>query len=156
MLQAILAAERSPDPNTQVGACLIDLDTHHILGTGYNGFPKGIHCDSFSWERTAVNPLNTKYPFIVHAEKNAINNSITSLTNAALYSTLHPCNECAKDIIQAGIKKVYYLENKYPNTWETQAAIQMFQQVNIACSKFEWQNLEKTVKGLKNVLSKCY
>jgi dCMP deaminase len=107
---ALLAAMRSKDPNTQVGACIVDRN-HVILSTGYNGFPKGCSDDDFPWERTGE---DTKYTYVVHAELNAILNSGgKDLRNAVLYVSLFPCNECAKAIIQSGIKAVVYDENKY-------------------------------------------
>lgn len=107
---ALLAAMRSKDPNTQVGACIVDRN-HVILSTGYNGFPKGCSDDDFPWERTGE---DTKYTYVVHAELNAILNSGgKDLRNAVLYVSLFPCNECAKAIIQSGISEVVYLSDKY-------------------------------------------
>lgn len=154
MLHAFISAERSPDPNTQVGVCLVNPETNKILSTGYNGFPKGISPKSLSWERTSESPLDTKYPYIVHAEKNAINNAKVDLSGAYLFSTMHPCNECAKDIIQANIKKVFYMENKYPNAWETQAAVKLFQLVDIPCIQYEWHDTMKVLQAVKHVLAR--
>ena len=109
---ALLAAQRSKDPNTQVGACIVDAD-NRILSTGYNGFPAGCSDDDFSWARQGEFG-EVKYPFVVHAELNAIlNNRGKSLAGARIYVALFPCNECAKAIIQAGIKEVIYLSDKY-------------------------------------------
>lgn len=121
MLEALLTSKRSPDPNTQVGACLVSPE-NKILSTGYNGFPSRIENFMFSWERSDEDPLKTKYPFVVHAEKNAICNATSSLKLATLYTTLYPCNECMKDILQAGVTSIVYLEDKYPNIWQTQAS----------------------------------
>ena len=116
---ALLAAKRSKDPNTQVGACIVDQN-NVILTTGYNGFPIGCSDDEFPWDREGD---NTKYPFVVHAELNAIlNASGKSLKGARIYVDLFPCNECAKAIIQSGIKEVVYLSDKYADTPSTQAS----------------------------------
>ncbi len=112
---ALLAGERSKDPSTQVGACIVD-EQNRILSTGYNGFPKGCSDDVFPWNR---NPENgeTKYPFVVHAELNAIlNNRGKSLSGSKIYVGLFPCHECAKAIIQAGISEVIFLCDKYKDT----------------------------------------
>lgn len=116
---ALLASKRSKDPNTQVGACIVDQN-NVILTTGYNGFPKGCSDDEFPWDREGE---NTKYPYVVHAELNAIlNASGKDLKGARIYVDLFPCNECAKAIIQSGIKEVIYLSDKYANTPATQAS----------------------------------
>lgn len=116
---ALLAAKRSKDPSTQVGACIVD-ENHVILSTGYNGFPIGCSDDEFPWDRTGE---ETKYPYVVHAELNAILNSTgKSLRGSTLYVVLFPCNECAKAIIQSGIKEVVYLDDKYAESDATQAS----------------------------------
>ena len=121
---ALLAAERSKDPSTQVGACIVDKD-NRILSTGYNGFPHGCSDDEFPWNRDEALG-ETKYQFVVHAELNAIlNASGKSLSGARVYVGLFPCNECAKAIIQAGIKEVIYLSDKYHNTSSTTASRRM-------------------------------
>lgn len=120
---AMLAAKRSKDPSTQVGACIVSSE-NIILSTGYNGFPKGCSDDEFPWNRDGD---DTKYPFVVHAELNAILNSHgKSLRGAKLYVALFPCNECAKAIIQAGIGEVIYLSDKYATTPATLASKRMF------------------------------
>jgi dCMP deaminase len=108
---ALLSAQRSKDPATQVGACIVN-DKKRIVGIGYNGFPIGVEDDYFPWDKNGE-WINSKYPYVVHAEPNAILNSTVSLENASLYVTLFPCNECAKLIIQSGIKEVVYLVDKY-------------------------------------------
>lgn len=113
---AMLAACRSKDPNTQVGACIVSPD-NIIISTGYNGMPKGCSDDDFPWERDAENEVQTKYPYVVHAELNAILNANgRDLTGSRIYVALFPCNECAKAIIQSGIKEVVYLSDKYDKT----------------------------------------
>jgi dCMP deaminase len=110
---AKLSARRSKDPNTQVGACIVN-DDNKIIGIGYNGLPRGMNDDDLDWSRKG-DYLNTKYPYVCHAEMNAILNSVNilSLKNTTIYVTLFPCNECSKLIVQSGIKKVVYLEHKY-------------------------------------------
>ncbi len=108
---AKLSAMRSKDPNTQVGACIVN-PAKKVVGLGYNGMPYGCDDDSYPWEREG-GVLNTKYAFVVHAELNAILNSTTSLEGCTLYVSLFPCNECAKAIIQSGIKRVVYESDKY-------------------------------------------
>lgn len=111
---AKIASLRSKDPNTKVGAVLVD-SSHHIVGTGYNGFPSGVDESQLPINREG-DFLNTKYPFIVHAEINCIlNTTVLSLKYTTLYCSLFPCNECTKAIIQKGIKEVVYLEDKYHN-----------------------------------------
>ena len=110
---SLLAAKRSKDPSTQVGACIVD-EKNVILATGYNGFPIGCSDDEFPWDREGE---TTKYPYVVHAELNAIlNASGKDLHGARVYVDLFPCNECAKAIIQSGIKEVVYLSDKYADT----------------------------------------
>ena len=110
---AMLAAKRSKDPNTQVGACIVSPD-NIIISTGYNGMPKGCSDDEFPWDRTGE---ETKYPYVVHAELNAILNANgRDLRGSRLYVALFPCNECAKAIIQSGVAEVVYLSDKYDGT----------------------------------------
>ena len=113
---AMLAARRSKDPNTQVGACIVSQD-NIIISTGYNGMPKGCSDDEFPWERKGENEAMTKYPYVVHAELNAILNANgRDLHGSRIFVALFPCNECAKAIIQSGIKEVVYLSDKYSDT----------------------------------------
>ncbi|MBQ1517347.1 MAG: dCMP deaminase family protein [Clostridia bacterium] len=119
---ALLAAKRSKDPNTQVGACIVD-ENNIILSTGYNGFPTGCSDDEYPWSRTGE---ETKYPFVVHAELNTILNANgKNLRGSRLYVSLFPCNECAKAIIQSGIKEIIYLSDKYASTPSTIASKRM-------------------------------
>lgn len=114
MAIAKLSAKRSKDPSTQVGAAIVSED-NRILSIGYNGAPNGFNDEEFPWEREGE-PLNTKYMYVVHAERNAILNyrgSKKDLENAKIYVDLFPCNECAKEIIQAGIKEVIYLSDTF-------------------------------------------
>ena len=110
-----LSGMRSKDPSTQVGACIVSED-NKILSMGYNGFPMGCSDDAFPWEREG-DTLHTKYAFVTHSELNAIlNYRGGSLSGAKLYVSLFPCNECAKAIIQAGIRTVVYERDKYADT----------------------------------------
>lgn len=122
---ALLSAKRSKDPSTQVGACIVS-QTNRVLSVGYNGLAFGCSDDEFSWDREG-DFLETKYPYVVHAELNAIlNNRGVSLEGAKLYVALFPCNECAKAIIQSGIKQVIYLSDKYSDTDIVKASKRMF------------------------------
>ncbi|MFH5880792.1 deoxycytidylate deaminase [Liberiplasma polymorphum] len=126
---ARLSAMRSKDPNTQVGACIVS-NKNRIVGIGYNGFPIGIDDDLYPWENEGEF-LNTKYPYVVHAEPNAILNSTVSLDEATLYVTLFPCHECAKLIIQSGIKEIVYTENKYQDEDSAVASMRMLKDAGI-------------------------
>lgn len=135
---AKLSAMRSKDPSTQVGAVIVGLD-NRILSIGYNGTPNGYPDDDFPWDREGDH-LSTKYYYVCHAELNAILNyrgSRKDLENAKIYVVLFPCNECAKAIIQSGIKEVIYLSNKYENTDETKASIAMFDKCNVKYRRHE-------------------
>ena len=121
---AILSSRRSKDPNTGVGSCIVST-ANKILSVGYNGMPLGCSDDEFPWERNG-NPLDTKYLYVCHAELNAIlNYTGTDMHGAKIYTTLFPCNECTKALIQAGIKEVIYLSDKYSDTDSTRAAKRM-------------------------------
>lgn len=133
---ALLAARRSKDPNTQVGACIVDTN-NVILTTGYNGFPIGCSDDEFPWDREGE---VTKYPYVVHAELNAIlNASGKSLKGARIYVALFPCNECAKAIIQSGIKEVVYLSDKYADTPGNKASKLMLTTAGVKLTQFKPQ-----------------
>jgi len=110
---ANLSALRSKDDTSQVGACIVNT-RNRIIGIGYNGLPYGCNDDEVPWKRDG-GFLDSKYAYVVHAEANAILNSSTDLQDSRVYVTLFPCNECAKLIIQSGIKEVIYLEDKYHN-----------------------------------------
>ena len=128
---AELASMRSKDPSTQVGCCIVD-EQNRILSTGYNGFPHGCNDDEFPWGRDE-SAGETKYPFVVHAELNAIlNNRGKSLQGSRLYVGLFPCNECAKAIIQAGVSEVIYLSDKYATTPSTLASKRMLAAAGIS------------------------
>ena len=131
---ALLASKRSKDPNTQVGACIVSPD-NIILSTGYNGFPVGCSDDEYPWAREGE---ENKYPYVVHAELNAIlNSSGKSLHGARIYVALFPCNECAKAIIQSGIREVIYLSDKYAGTPSMVASRRMFQSAGVKVRQLE-------------------
>ena len=122
---AMLSARRSKDPSTQVGACIVN-SRNKIMSVGYNGFPLGCSDDCFPWDRSG-DEYETKYPYVCHAELNAIlNNGGSSLEGCKIYVALFPCNECAKAIIQSGIKEVIYLSDKYADTVGVRASKRMF------------------------------
>ena len=110
---AYLISQRSPDPNTQNGSCVVS-DRNIIIGLGYNGWPRGIDNDALPWNREG-DFLDKKYAYVVHAEENAIYNANADTESCRIYCTLFPCNECAKTIIQSGIKEIIYLSDKYHN-----------------------------------------
>lgn len=129
---AQLSSMRSKDPNTQVGACIVSND-NKILSMGYNGFPVGCSDEEFPWDRDGEDDLDTKYPFVTHSELNAIlNYRGGSLEGTKLYVSLFPCNECAKAIIQAGIKTVVYDSDKYLGTAANRASKRMFDAAGVA------------------------
>jgi len=131
---ALLSARRSKDPNTQVGACIVN-DKNKIVGTGYNGLPAGCDDDEFPWEKQG-DFLETKYPYICHAELNAILNNIgMDLRGCKIYTALFPCNECAKAIIQSGISEVIFLSDKYAGTGTAQASRIMLDRAGVTCRK---------------------
>ncbi len=131
---ALLSARRSKDPNTQVGACIVSKD-NRILSMGYNGAPRGLHDDVMKWDRDG-NFLDTKYAYVCHGELNAILNYRGDLTDTKIYVGLFPCNECAKSIIQAGIKEIIYKEDKYADTDSVIASKMMFDTCGVTYRKY--------------------
>ena len=132
---ALLSCMRSKDPSTQVGACIVN-DLNHIVGVGYNGFPKGCEDTVFPWEREGEF-IDTKYPYVVHAEQNAILNSSTSVRGARIYVSLFPCHECTKYIIQAGIIEMIYMHNKYDGTDSIRASKKMLDAAGVSYRQIE-------------------
>lgn len=142
---SLLSAMRSKDSNTQVGACIVS-EENKILSVGYNGMPTGCDDDEMPWEREGK-PLETKYPFVCHAELNAIlNRSTGSLKNAKIYVSLFPCNECAKAIIQSGIKEVIYWQDKYADTDGVIASKKMFDMAGVKMTKYQPTGREVGIK----------
>ncbi|MCR4896301.1 MAG: dCMP deaminase family protein [Lachnospiraceae bacterium] len=141
---AHLSGMRSKDPNTQVGCCIVSND-NKILSMGYNGMPMGCSDDEFPWEREGESEELTKYPYVVHSELNAIlNYRGGSLEGTKLYVSLFPCNECAKAIIQAGIRTVIYDDDKYCGTPGNIAAKRMFAAAGVKC--LPYQRSGETIK----------
>lgn len=133
---AYLSGMRSKDPNTQVGACIVSPD-NKILSMGYNGFPRGCSDDEFPWEREG-DPINNKYFYTTHSELNAIlNYRGGSLEGSKVYVSLFPCNECAKALIQAGIKEVIYDSDKYKNMPSSIASRRMLDAAGVKYRKYE-------------------
>lgn len=130
---AMLSGMRSKDPNTQVGACIVS-DTHKILSMGYNGFPSGCSDDEFPWVREGE---DNKYLYTTHSELNAIlNYRGGSLEGATIYVTLFPCNECAKAIIQSGIREVVYDDDKYADTSSVMASKRMLKAAGVLVRRY--------------------
>ena len=135
---ALLSSLRSKDGNTKVGACIVS-DDHKVLSLGYNGMPLGVSDEEIPWAGSKENKpyLETKYPYVCHAELNAILNSNHNLKGSTLYVTLFPCNECTKAVIQAGIKTVVYLSDKYHDTDAEVAARRMLDMAKIPYVHYE-------------------
>ncbi len=133
-----IIAQRSKDPSTQTGACIVDKK-NIILSLGYNGFPRGCSDDLLPWDREGEFG-ETKYPFVVHAEENAVLNANASLDGAKLYCILFPCNECAKVIIQKGIAEIIYEDDKYHDQKEWQVSRKMLDLAGVKYRKYESVN----------------
>jgi len=149
---ALLSSLRSKDPNTRVGACIVNEDKR-IVGVGYNGMPYGCDDNVFPWGKEG-DYLSQKYPYVVHAELNAILNATVSLKNCVLYTALFPCNECCKAIIQSGIKKIYYLSDKYADTDSVIAAKKMLDAADVEYTemKTKIENIIIDFESQKSVL----
>jgi len=133
---ALLSGYRSKDPNTKVGACIVNKK-NKIVGVGYNGFPIGCSDEELPWGREG-DFLNSKYPYVCHAELNAILNSISrDLEGCRIYVGLFPCHECAKAIIQSGIRELIYLSDKYSGTDSNRASKKMFDMAGVKYRHFE-------------------
>lgn len=142
---AIFTSLRSKDPNSKVGAVIVN-DRNHIVGTGYNGFIAGVDESRFSWEREGK-WINTKYPYVVHAEANAILSSTTDdLRNCFIYATLFPCNECAKHIAQKKIREVIYLSDKYRGEDFHRASEIIFEASGTLVRKLDMPHLHELLK----------
>ena len=147
---AKLSSLRSKDPSTQVGACIVSSD-NRILSIGYNGAPNGFDDEDFPWESEG-NPVDTKYMYVCHAELNAILNfrgNKRDLEDSKLYASLFPCNECAKAIVQSGIKEVIYLDNKYKDTDSCVASRRLFDTCGVSYREFN-KDIDKITINLNN------
>ena len=133
---ALLSGERSKDPNSQVGACIVSPE-NKILSIGYNGFPIGCSDDEIPWDREG-DFVDTKYPYVCHSELNAIlNYTGSTLKQSRIYVTLFPCNECAKAIIQSGIKEVIYMSDKYKDTDSVKVSKKMLDMAGVKYTQYK-------------------
>lgn len=140
---ALISAQRSKDPATQVGACIVSADKR-IIGVGYNGFPIGCSDDIFPWSKS-TDPIESKHTYVVHAEENAIINRFSvDLKNSTIYVSLFPCNRCAQVIIQSGIKNVIYMSDKKKDSKEVEASKRMLDAASI-----EYKQYQPSCKGLR-------
>ena len=133
---AELSAKRSKDPKTQVGACIVDLDSKHVLSIGYNGLPFGFSDDDFEWQKSKEF-LDNKHTYIVHAEANAILNANQNLEKSIAYVTMFPCNECAKLMVQTGIKEIIFDDDKFLHKEQGQAALEIFKKADIKVFQYK-------------------
>lgn len=138
---AKLSAYRSKDPNTQVGACIVN-EENKIVGVGYNGMPWGCEDQDFPWANREGALYDTKYAYVVHAELNAILNSTSNLKGCRIYVSLFPCNECVKAIIQSGINLILYEDDKYDKTPSDMAAKRMLNAAGVKYKKIEAFDIE--------------
>ena len=133
---ALLSSMRSKDPSTQVGACIVNEDKR-ILSMGYNGMPRCCSDDEYPWDKKE-SALDSKYLYVCHAELNAILNcAVGSVRGCSVYTTLFPCNECAKAIIQSGIKEVIYMSDKYAESDSVMASKRMFDSAGVKYRLYE-------------------
>ena len=149
MKKAISVSTLSPDPNTHVGVCIVNKE-EKIVSEGYNDMPDECE-DKFPWDRENKPWLETKYPYVCHAAMNAIvKNESGSLKGSTLYTTILPCNDCAKMIIQAGITRVVYGWNKYAKFRELEATERLFEAANVSCEEFK-SKTEQYFNKMKNM-----
>lgn len=142
---AILSAGRSKDPGTQVGACIVS-PTNRIMSVGYNGMPSGCSDDNYPWDREGE-ALKTKYLYVCHAELNAILNFRGgTLEGCRVYTTLFPCNECAKALIQSGVSEIIYMQDKYSETDSVIASKMMMKSAGVTFRKYEMGNKNLTLE----------
>ncbi|CAH0480379.1 unnamed protein product [Peronospora belbahrii] len=147
MSVAFLSAMRSKDPSTQVGACIVNPD-RKIVGIGYNGFPNRCGDDELPWARESEtnSPLDTKYPYVCHAEMNAIlNKNSTDVKGCTIYVALFPCNECAKLIIQSGISRVVYCSDKYKHDWKFVASRRLLDMAGVHLTQHQLQRTKVVI-----------
>ncbi len=142
---AMLSGARSKDPGTQVGACIVNK-AQRVMGLGYNGFPRGCSDDEYPWDRDGEG-VESKYLYVCHAELNAILNSVSigALADCRIYVSLFPCNECAKAIIQAGIKEVVYLRDCYADSDAVRASRRMFRSAGVKMRQIETSRAEHII-----------
>ncbi|XP_053399602.1 deoxycytidylate deaminase-like [Mercenaria mercenaria] len=132
---ALITAQRSKDPNRQVGSCIVNAEKR-IIGTGYNGMPNGCSDDVLPWGKNSPEKLKNKDYYVCHSEMNAIVNKMSSdVRGSTIYVTYFPCNECAKLLIQAGIKQVVYYEDNYKEVSE--ASRKMLKMARVKTKKYK-------------------
>lgn len=141
---ALFSSYRSKDPNTTVGACIVD-NNNKIVSIGYNGAPRGLNDDDMPWDREG-NFVNTKYAYVCHSELNAILNCKNNLENTKIYVSLFPCNECAKAIVQSGIKEIIYLSDKYNGTDSDIVSKRILDAAGIKYRKYNVTNRKITIE----------
>lgn len=137
---ALLSAQRSKDPSSKVGAAIVK--DKRVLSLGYNGMPRGCDDEKMPWGKNEKDPLKTKYPYVVHAELNAILNANKDITGSTLYVTMFPCNECAKAVIQSGIKEVIYLENKHEGEDSVRASRMLLETAGVKVAHYKGRILK--------------
>ena len=147
---ALLSSMRSKDPSTQVGACVASQE-NKVVTMGYNGMPVGINDDIMPWGRVGKDELDNKYLYVCHAEFNAILNSRGSVRDCKIYVTLFPCNECAKAIIQSGIKEVIYMDDKYDGVLNNLASKRLFNLAGVKYRKYEGRKIDILLKDYEKV-----
>lgn len=147
---ALLSSMRSKDPSTQVGACVASQE-NKVVTMGYNGMPVGINDDIMPWGRVGKDELDNKYLYVCHAEFNAILNSRGSVRDCKIYVTLFPCNECAKAIIQSGIKEVIYMDDKYDGALNNLASKRLFNLAGVKYRKYEGRKIDILLKDYEEV-----
>lgn len=147
---ALLSSMRSKDPSTQVGACVASQE-NKVVTMGYNGMPVRINDDIMPWGRVGKDELDNKYLYVCHAEFNAILNSRGSVRDCKIYVTLFPCNECAKAIIQSGIKEVIYMDDKYDGALNNLASKRLFNLAGVKYRKYEGRKIDILLKDYEKV-----
>lgn len=147
---ALLSSMRSKDPSTQVGACVASQE-NKVVTMGYNGMPVGINDDIMPWGRVGKDELDNKYLYVCHAEFNAILNSRGSVRDCKIYVTLFPCNECAKAIIQSGIKEVIYMDDKYDGALNNLASKRLFNLAGVKYRKYEGRKIDILFKDYEKM-----
>lgn len=139
---ALLSSQRSKDPSTQVGACIAS-DDNRVLSMGYNGFPNGCSDDEFPWDAEGE-MLEIKNTFVCHAELNAILNAGGNVRGSTIYVTFFPCHECTKAIIQSGIKKIVYIDDRNHQKPSIVASRKMLRSAGVEFR--EYQSANRTIK----------
>ncbi|KAF7710059.1 hypothetical protein HF521_008931 [Silurus meridionalis] len=139
MTVALLFAKKSPDPNTKVGACIVNQEGK-IVGIGYNKMPNGCENADFPWKRGKYDDPTTKHQYVCHAELNAIvNKTSVDVKGCTIYVTLFPCNQCARILIQSGVRNLVYLSNKRKDRPDTNVSNKLLDTAGVTCRQFTAQ-----------------